>query len=80
MARMAGLGPEQAEAVVAAKMQEELSRFGQPLEGTEIRARRPGIAKAWMALADAIHASGLIEPGLRHLINRRVALSIGCEF
>jgi hypothetical protein len=54
--------------------------WGAPLLNHLLYARRPSIFRGVRAMWTGIDASGLIDPGLRALINRRVASLNGCEF
>jgi alkylhydroperoxidase family enzyme len=54
--------------------------WGAPLLNHLIYARRPSIFRGARAMWAGIDESGLIDPKLRSLINRRVAALNGCEF
>ena len=54
--------------------------WGDPLLNHLLYARRPSIFRGARAMWTGIEASGLIEPRLRALLNRRVAALNGCEF
>lgn len=54
--------------------------WGGPLLNHLLYARRPTIFRGARAMWTGIDASGLIDPKLQALINRRVASINGCEF
>jgi len=54
--------------------------WGAPLGNHLIYARRPSIYHGARGMWAGIGASGLLEPGLAALVNRRVAALNGCEF
>ena len=54
--------------------------WGAPLLNHLLYARRPSIFRGARAMWTGIEASGLIEPRLQALLNRRVAALNGCEF
>lgn len=54
--------------------------WGAPLLNHLIYARRPSIFRGARAMWNGIEASGLIDPRLQALLNRRVAALNGCEF
>jgi hypothetical protein len=80
MARIAGLDPDKAERYVKDVLEAQKKSWGAPLLNHVVYARRPSIFRGARAMWTGIDASGLIEPGLRALINRRVATINRCEF
>lgn len=80
MARLEGLDPSRVEADLAERLRTQEQRLGRPAEGAAIMARRPTIARAYRGMFDGIAASGLLAKGLRHLVNRRVAMRVGCPY
>jgi hypothetical protein len=54
--------------------------WGAPLANHRLYARRSKIFRGVRGMWAGIDGSGLIDPGIRALINRRVAAFIGCEF
>lgn len=80
MARLTGIDPSQAEPDIAERMRRQIQAYGRFSEGTAIMARRPTIARAFAGMFAAIDASGLLPKGLRHLVNRLVALRVGCLY
>ena len=45
-----------------------------------VYARRPSIFRGARAMWTGLDASGLLDPALKALVNRRVAALNGCEF
>ena len=80
MARVADVKVEDAERPIQAVLEAQEKYWGRPLLNHLIYARRPSIFKGARAMWSGIDASGLIDPRLRALINRRVASLNGCEF
>ena len=80
MARIADLNFEAADKYVTSVLEAQKKTWGAPLLNHLLYARRPSIFRGARAMWSGIEASGLIEPGLRALINRRVAALNGCEF
>jgi hypothetical protein len=58
----------------------QAKRWGGPLLNHPIYARRPAIFRGARGMWGGLDASGLIEPALTALLNRRVAYLNGCEF
>jgi len=54
--------------------------WGAPLLNHLIYARRPSLFRGVRAMWLGLEQSGLLDPGLTALINRRVAALNGCEF
>ena len=54
--------------------------WGGPLLNHLIYARRPSIFRGVRGMWTGIDVSGLIDPRLQALVNRRVAALNGCEF
>ena len=80
MARVANANVEAADKYVKNVLEAQAKDWGSPLLNHLIYARRPSIFKGARAMWSGIDASGLIDPRLRALINRRVAFLNGCEF
>jgi len=55
-------------------------KWGAPLGTHLVHARRPSIYRGVRAMWSGIEAAGLIDPKLRALVNRRVAMLNGCLF
>lgn len=80
MARIASANVATADKYVRTVLEAQAKEWGGPLLNHLIYARRPSIFKGARAMWTGIEASGLIEPSLRALLNRRVAFLNGCEF
>jgi alkylhydroperoxidase family enzyme len=80
MARVADADIEDGEKYIQNVLEAQRKNWGAPLLNHLIYARRPSIFRGARAMWTGIEASGLIDPGLRALINRRVAFLNGCEF
>lgn len=80
MARVANANMETADKYVTSILEAQKKNWGSPLLNHLIYARRPSIFKGARAMWTGLDASGLIDPALRALINRRVAWHNGCEF
>jgi len=70
-----GLGGEVARVLAA-----QTERWGAPLQNHLLYARRPSIFRGARAMWGGLHASGLLDPALVALVNRRVAMLNGCVF
>ena len=80
MARVADVNVEEADRYIQNVFEAQQKKWGAPLLNHLLYARRPSIFKGARAMWNGIEASGLIDAGLRALINRRVASLNGCEF
>ncbi|MGH9932984.1 MAG: hypothetical protein ACREA9_27680 [Pyrinomonadaceae bacterium] len=80
MARVANANIEGADKYIKTVLEAQAKDWGGPLLNHLVYARRPSIFKGARAMWTGIEASGLIDSGLRGLINRRVAFLNGCEF
>ena len=80
MARIPGVDPEKADRYARDTFETQKKTWGAPLLNHLVYARRPSIFRGARAMWMGIDASGLIDAGLRSLINRRVAAINGCEF
>ena len=80
MARIAGVGPDNTDRYARDVLEAQKRTWGAPLLNHLLYARRPSIFRAVRAMWTGIDASGLIDGGLRSLINRRVAALNRCEF
>lgn len=68
------------ESRIRAVLEAQRKRWGAPLLNHLLYARRPTIFHAVRGMWSGIEASGLIDPRLQALLNRRVAALVGCEF
>ena len=80
MARIDGVDPERTEGRVRAVLEAQAKKWGGPLLNHLVYARRPTIFQGARAMWEGLDASGLVEPALVALVNRRVAVLNGCEF
>ena len=80
MARIEGADPERTERRVRAVLGAQARKWGAPLPNHLIYARRPSIFQGARAMWAGLDASGLLDPGLVALVNRRVAVLNGCVF
>ncbi len=80
MARIADANIAEAERYVRDVLDAQRKSWGAPLLNHLLYARRPSIFRGARAMWSGIDASGLIDPALRALINRRVAFLNRCEF
>ena len=78
--RISGINPETAEPAIAAVLRAQAEQWGAPLINSLVYARRPTIFRAVRGMWGGIAQSGLIEPGLQALLNRRVAVINRCAF
>jgi hypothetical protein len=80
MARIKGVTKSEANDEVRQLFEEQEKRYGFVSNTAAIYALRPTIQKGVNALAQGIHASGLIEPELRHMVCVKTANINGCPF
>jgi len=80
MARIDGVDPAHAEPPIAAVFAAQTERWGAPLLAHLLYARRPTIYRGVRAMWGGLDQSGLLDPGLVALVNRRVAALNGCLF
>jgi len=80
MARVADVNTHEADRYIKDVLDAQSKAWGAPLLNHLLYARRPSIFKGARAMWTGIEASGLIDPALRSLLNRRVAFLNGCEF
>ncbi len=80
MARIPEVEIERAERYVKDVLEAQKKTWGAPLLNHLLYARRPSIFRGARAMWTGIDASGLVDAGLRSLINRRVAALNHCEF
>jgi alkylhydroperoxidase family enzyme len=80
MARVPDADVDQLDRSIRAVLEAQAKKWGAPLLNHLIYARRPSIFKGARMMWSGLAASGLIDPRLVALINRRVAFLNGCEF
>lgn len=78
--RVGEVDPNTVDRQIGAVFEAQRKNWGAPLLNHLLYARRPSIFRGARAMWTGIDSSGLIDPGLRALINRRVASLNGCEF
>lgn len=80
MARVPDVDPETVAPSIRAVLEAQARKWGAPLLNHFVYARRPTIFKGVRAMWSGLDASGLLDPSLVALLNRRVAFLNGCEF
>ena len=80
MARIDGVDPDRAEKQLRAVFEAQTKKWGAPLLNNLIYARRPSIFRGARGMWSGLDSSGLVDPRLVALINRRVAALNGCVF
>ena len=80
MARIEGVDPEKTEARIKAGLDAQAEKWGAQLPNHLLYARRPTIFRGARAMWGGLEASGLLDPALVALVNRRVAALNGCVF
>ena len=80
MARIADADRSKLDQRINAALDAQTKKWGSPLLNHLLYARRPVIFHAVRGMWSALDASGLIDPELQAMINRRVAYLNGCEF
>ena len=78
--RIAGIDPDRATGEIRAVFVAQAKRWGAPLLNHLVYARRPSIFRGARAMWGGLDASGLLDPALVALVNRRVAGHNGCVF
>ena len=78
--RIEGVDPTRAERRIKTVLEAQARKWGAPLLNHLLYARRPSIFGGVRAMWAGLDASGLLEPGLVALVNRRVAALNGCVF
>lgn len=72
--------PEEADAYARRVFEAQAKKWGAPLANHLVHARRPTVFRGVRAMWQGLDSSGLIDPRLTALVNRRVAALNGCEF
>jgi hypothetical protein len=78
--RITKVDPKTVDRQIQAVFEAQTKTWGGPLLNHLLYARRPTIFRGARAMWTGIDSSGLIDPKLQALINRRVATINGCEF
>ena len=80
MTRIKGVNADEADGYVKQVFDAQAKKWGAPLLNHLVYARRPTIFRGARGMWTGIDSSGLIDPRLQALLNRRVAALNGCEF
>ena len=80
MARIADADVSSADRYIKDVLDAQARTWGGPLLNHLIYARRPSLFRGARAMWTGLDASGLLDEGLKALVNRRVAAINGCEF
>lgn len=80
MARVQGVDPAAMTGYIQEVFKAQRKRYGAPLNNHLLYARRPTIFRGARGMWTGIDSSGLIDPKLQALLNRRVASINNCEF
>jgi alkylhydroperoxidase family enzyme len=80
MARIEGIDPQEADPGSQAAFGAQSESWGAPLVAHLLYARRPTIYRGARAMWSGLDQSGLLDPALVTLVNRRVATINGCVF
>lgn len=78
--RIKGVAPGEADDYARRVFEAQTRKWGAPLTNHLVYARRPTIFRGARAMWQGLDGSGLIDPKLIALVNRRVAAINGCEF
>lgn len=80
MARIEGIDPAAADEAARRVFAAQAERWGAPLGNQLIYARRPTIFRGVRGMWGGLEGSGLLDPRLVALVNRRAAAINRCEF
>ena len=80
MARVANANLAEADKYITSVLGAQEKQWGGPLLNHLVYARRPSIFKGARGMWTGLDASGLLDPALVSLVNRRVAFHNGCDF
>lgn len=80
MARIDDVDPDQVDDPIAAVFRAQTRKWGGPLLNHLLYARRPSIFRGVRGMWGGLDASGLLDPKLVALVNRRVAAHNLCDF
>lgn len=78
--RIDGVDPDRAEKQIKAVLEAQAKKWGAPLANHLLYARRPTVFRGVRGMWSGLDASGLIDPKLVALVNRRVAALNDCVF
>ena len=80
MARVSDADADKLDQYAQNVLEGQTKTYGAPLLNHLIYARRPSIFRGVRGMWNGLSASGLIDPKLQALVNRRVASLNHCEF
>jgi hypothetical protein len=80
LSRIQPVDPDTVDAPIAAVLDAQRKKWGAPLLNHLLYARRPSVFRGVRAMWSGLDASGLIDPKLQALLNRRIAGLNGCHF
>ena len=80
MARITGVDTTRVAPAEGEVFARQIEEWGATLEPYEIYARRPSVFHAVLGMWNGLSSSGLLDPKLTTLVNRRVAALNGCVF
>ncbi len=80
MTRIDGVDPKNTEKQVKAVLDAQAKKWGAPLANHLLYARRPTILRGARTMWSGLEQSGLLNPKLVSLVNRRIAALNGCVF
>jgi hypothetical protein len=80
VARISGVDLDRVERSVRVVLRAQAEKWGAPLLNHLLYARRPTIFRGARGMWSGLDASGLVDPKLVALLNRRVAALNGCVF
>ena len=78
--RIEGVNAQEADDYARRVFEAQAKQWGAPLIAHTVHARRPTIYRGVRAMWAGLDGSGLLDPRLVALVNRRVAAHNGCEF
>jgi hypothetical protein len=78
--RIDGADPDRAQGPIKAVFEAQIKKWGAPLSNHLLYARRPTIFRGARAMWSGLDSSGLLDPKLVALLNRRVAALNSCVF
>lgn len=78
--RIKGVRPDEADGYARRVFEAQTRKWGAPLTNHLVYARRPSIFRGARGMWQGLDGSGLVDPRLQALVNRRVAALNGCEF
>ena len=80
MTRIQGIDPDTSDGYMARVFRAQEAHWGGPLLNHLVYGRRPTIFRAVRGMWAGLDQSGLLEPALVALVNRRVASLNECRF